>query len=385
MWVKYKEQYEEIWGIKVMNKDFFNLLNGLNSANKLDAVKRVMSMTKEQSALDPRFYFKKEKMKNLMDRLFDEIDASDPFLERLIRIEGASPYSIFTYVLNENYSDIMFYHNGFSLTDNVRDERFIIPEELLPLYSIFITHFIENIMFLSEKKFDTANCILDAEISSLRFNLIHKTLSNNGFDVIIIRKQTVKKTIALGEEYISGVCNSPEQVNTIQKYAQKGNFIIFGEVGSGKTTLLKFMANYKIDEKRNLCIIEDTSELNVDVPISLITNHHRNIKGLFIAALRQNPSSIIIGETRTDEIVDILQAALTISVGTTIHANSFVRAIQRIIFMSIERKIPPQEVLDLTSAAIDCFIFMDKRRVKEVWERKEGIVQNIYEAYTKVN
>lgn len=170
----------------------------------------------------------------------------------------------------------------------------------------------------------------------------------------------------------------------LQKYAKHGSYIIFGEVGSGKTTLLRYMANYQLEKKDNLCTIEDTKELNIDVPLAELTNNHANIHDLFVNTLRQYPSHVIIGETRTDEIVDILENALTINVGTTIHAGSFPKAIQRIVFMSQKRNIPPENILSLTNAAINCFIFMGDRKIKGMWVHKKDFIPDIYNAYEEV-
>lgn len=367
-----------------MNKNFHNILKGLNTPPKIEAVKTIMAKFKEQNATDSKFYSNPEKVKSVVNRLYDIIDTSDPYLEAMIKIEANSAYSIFYYLFAERFSDIMIYNDGYLMSDSSNVQKIKIEEPLLPVYRMFVDHFIENIMFLSNSKFDTSHAILDAEIETYRFNMIHRSLTVSGFPLIVVRAQTIKSDIHMSDEYIKSIGVSDAQKEVILRLAEKGNFIIFGETGSGKTTLLKYMANYKLEEKRNLCIIEDTSELNVNVPISLLTNYHFKIKDLFTAALRQNPSGIIIGETRTDEIVDILESALTINVGTTIHANSFLRAIQRIVFMSIKRKIPPAEILDLINASIDCFIFMENRKVKEVWVHKSQVISDVYQAYEKV-
>lgn len=367
-----------------INENFLNILKGLKDPNKLEAIKIIIAKFKEQIAVDVKFYSNINKVRSVVDKLYDLVDTSDPFLNALIKIEANSPYSIFTYLLNEDFSDIMFYSNGYCLSDSTKVNKVTLDEDIVSIYNLFLNHFIENVMFISQKKFDTANAILDAEINIYRFNMIHKSLTISNQPIIVIRKQTIKSDIHMSEEYIKSLGCSEDQIQAIHKYAQKGNYIIFGEVGSGKTTLLKYMANYKLEEKRNLCIIEDTSELNIDVPISLLTNNRFKIKDLFVATLRENPSSIIIGETRTDEIVDILEAALTINVGTTIHANSFLRAIQRIVFMSIKRDIEPSEIIDLINASVDCFIFMEKRKLKEIWVHKKEVISNIYEAYEQI-
>lgn len=93
----------------------------------------------------------------------------------------------------------------------------------------------------------------------------------------------------------------------------------------------------------------------------------------------------MIGETRTDEIIDILEAGLTISISTSIHANSFAKAIQRIIFMSMSRNIPVNEIENLISASVDCFIFMENRKLKELYIHKGDYKVDVYNAYEKID
>lgn len=198
---------------------------------------------------------------------------------------------------------------------------------------------------------------------------------NEGIDIIML---PLSKKVNDIKPFLNG---EPQRCRCIT--TDTGHYQI-GDFNNHNTTLLKYMSMHDIENKPNLCIIEDTSELNIDVPISLLTNNHSKIKDLFKATLRENPSHIVIGETRTDEIVDILNAALTINVASTIHANSFNRAIQRIVFMAIDRRIKSEEILNLINAAIDCFIFMEKRKVKEIWVHKDKICKDVYEAYEKI-
>ena len=368
-----------------INKNFINLLSGLNHPAKFKAINIITSKIREQLGADAKFYTKPDKCLALRNKLFDIIDITDNYLQTLIRIETETPYSVFSLIMDDNYSDLIIHGNGIKTYNGIEYFNDLIDPEMLDVYHMFIDHFCNNIMFIEETKFDTAHAILDTENSIFRFNMMHQTLNaNDPYPVVIIRKQTISKDIVGGEKYITTTGVSDNQINFINDLALNGSYIIFGETGSGKTTLLKYMANYKLEEKRNLCIIEDTAELRVNVPISFITNAHYKIHDLFVAALRQNPSHVLIGETRTDEIVDILETALTTKVGTTIHANSFYRAIQRMVFMAMKRDINPSDLMNLITSAIDGMIFMENRKVKEVWKHKEehhfgGDILNDYE------
>lgn len=367
-----------------MDKNFINMLLGLNDKRKYKDLNYILSKFREASATDSNLYKDPNKLKRISDSIMDKVDITDAYIMSLIKIEAHSPYSIFKFILDKEYSDILIYHKGINVKGIDLEEKFIIDDELYDIYNLFIDHFIQNVVFLASRKFDTANNVLDADIQGMRFNIIHGTIISYGRPVITIRKNLLKGKNIIPSDYIKSISATDKQINLIHQYAVKGSYIIFGEVGSGKSTLLNYMGNYKLEEKDNLCVIEDTQELNIDVPLTELTNNHANIKKLFINALRQNPSHIIIGETRTDEIVDILQSALTINVGTTIHAGSFFKVIQRIVFMSLDRQLPPDHVLMLINAAIDCFIFMEDKKIKEMWIHKKGYYKDVYEAYEKV-
>ena len=376
-----------------MNKNFEIIINGLKNKSKRSDLKLILNRYEQGAATNKNFFENSHSLTSVKNSLMESVDITDPFIKNIIIIEAASAYSIFKYILDDNYSDILIYHDGMDLQDNreftkwkvPKDEDGNIDEDFYEVYNIFVQHFVKNITYLSEQKFDVANYKLDAEVQGMRFNMIHGANTISGHPVIAIRKNLSSGIFNLNsDDYINSIGASEEQIKLIQKYAIKGTYIIFGEVGSGKTTLLRYMANYKLDEKSNLATIEDTPELNVNVPLAEITSHHASIHSLFVNTLRQYPSHVIIGETRTDEIVDILESSLTINVGTTIHAADFRKAIQRIIFMSLKRNIPTNSLEDLINASVNCFILMDKRKIKGMWVHKEEIERDIYKAYKEI-
>ena len=112
----------------------------------------------------------------------------------------------------------------------------------------------------------------------------------------------------------------------------KRNILISGGTGSGKTTMLNAMSTF-IDEKERIVTIEDAAELQLQqVHVARMETRPANIEGkgeitqrdLVKNALRMRPDRIIVGEVRTGEAFDMLQAMNTGHDGsmTTIHANS---------------------------------------------------------------
>ena len=110
------------------------------------------------------------------------------------------------------------------------------------------------------------------------------------------------------------------------------NIIISGGTGAGKTTLLNALSAYIPSDER-IVTIEDSAELQLQQPhVVRLETRPPNIEGrgeitqrdLVRNALRMRPDRIVVGEVRSGEAIDMLQAMNTGHDGslTTIHANS---------------------------------------------------------------
>ena len=118
------------------------------------------------------------------------------------------------------------------------------------------------------------------------------------------------------------------------------NILISGGTGSGKTTFLNCLSRY-IPQKERVITIEDAAELQLQQPhVVRLETRPANIEGagevtqrdLVKNSLRMRPDRIIIGEVRSAEALDMLQAMNTGHEGsmTTIHANSARDALSRL-------------------------------------------------------
>ncbi len=118
------------------------------------------------------------------------------------------------------------------------------------------------------------------------------------------------------------------------------NIAISGGTGSGKTTLLNILSGFIPDSER-IVTIEDTAELQLQQthvarletrPPNFEGRGEVNTRALVRNALRMRPDRIVVGEVRSDEVFDMLQAMNTGHDGslTTIHANSARDALTRL-------------------------------------------------------
>ena len=118
------------------------------------------------------------------------------------------------------------------------------------------------------------------------------------------------------------------------------NVLISGGTGSGKTTMLNAMSA-SIDGKERIITIEDAAELQLQqIHVARMETRPANVEGkgeiaqrdLVKNALRMRPDRIIVGEVRSGEAFDMLQAMNTGHEGsmTTVHANTPRDALSRI-------------------------------------------------------
>jgi pilus assembly protein CpaF len=112
----------------------------------------------------------------------------------------------------------------------------------------------------------------------------------------------------------------------------RASTVISGGTGSGKTTLLNALSA-AINPDERLITIEDAAELQLQQPhVARMETRPPNIEGkgeirqreLVKNALRMRPDRVILGEVRSEEAFDMLQAMNTGHEGSmaTIHANN---------------------------------------------------------------
>jgi pilus assembly protein CpaF len=163
------------------------------------------------------------------------------------------------------------------------------------------------------------------------------------------------------------------------------NILISGGTGSGKTTLLNALSGY-IPEDERIITIEDAAELRLQqTHVARMETRPANVEGvgaihirqLVINALRMRPDRIIVGEVRSEEALDMLQAMNTGHDGslTTIHANTPRDAVGRLEVMigMANASMGVRSIRQQVSSAVDLFVqasrFSDgTRRVTHITE-----------------
>lgn len=316
----------------------------------------------------------------------------------LVKKYTDSPLGIFSEILClSDASDIFIVADKISIDRLGQSKPYIIdiPDDLQAIYESLVdslrllTHYTSS---AQSTKFDPANPVIDYEVEGLRFNAVHDSLNaqRNGRPIISVRHQVLSasRKTPVANDYIQNLGLTEKEKKVIQDLAFNGSFIICGVTGSGKTTLLRYMGSYKLADKRNLITIEDTAELFLDTRIAYLTNDKLNISDLFKVSLRENPSHMLIGETRNEEIVDILESSLVFNTGTTVHADSFSKLVMRIVFMvkNARPAYATEDILSLFTATMDGVIIMSDRKVKAIYTRKKeySLTGDVLQNYERV-
>jgi pilus assembly protein CpaF len=198
---------------------------------------------------------------------------------------------------------------------------------------------IDKIVSAVGRRVDESNPYVDARLpDGSRFNAMVPPVAVDG-SLVSIRK--FKKDKLGIEDLVRFGAFSDEMALYLEAaVSTRLNVIVSGGTGSGKTTTLNALSSF-IDPTERVLTIEDTAELQLQQPhVGRMESRPPNVEGKGAVtqrdclrnALRMRPDRIIVGETRGEEVIDMLQAMNTGHDGsmTTIHANSARDGISRL-------------------------------------------------------
>ena len=123
--------------------------------------------------------------------------------------------------------------------------------------------------------------------------------------------------------------------------APNGIILVTGATGSGKSTTVYSVLQRLNTVDRNIITVEDPIEMNIPGvnQVQVISEIGLTFAASLRSILRQDPDIVMIGEIRDDETAKIaVRASITGHlVLSTIHTNSALNTIERLLDMNIER------------------------------------------------
>lgn len=230
-----------------------------------------------------------------------------------------------------------------------------------------VMNVIDRIVSTVGRHIDEASPMVDARLQDgSRVNAVIPPLSLKG-PIITIRKfSKIPLTI---DDIIKSGSISPKMAHFLESAVKgKANIIVSGGTGSGKTTLLNILSAYIPDSER-IITIEDAAELQLrqrhvvtleSRPQNLEGRGQISIRDLVKNALRMRPDRIVVGEVRSGEALDMLQAMNTGHDGslTTAHANSPRDMLSRLETMVLMAgmELPVRAIREQMSSALDIIV-----------------------------
>ncbi len=190
---------------------------------------------------------------------------------------------------------------------------------------------IEKIVARVGRRVDESTPLVDARLpDGSRVNAAIMPVAVDG-PLLSIRR--FGKELLQGEDLVKKLALTEGMLELLKACVRaRLNILISGGTGAGKTTLLNVMSSY-IPENERIITIEDAAELRLRQthvarmetrPANIEGNGAIKIRDLVINSLRMRPDRIIVGEVRSEEALDMLQAMNTGHDGslTTIHSNT---------------------------------------------------------------
>jgi septum site-determining protein MinD len=261
-----------------------------------------------------------------------------------------------TEVMVNRYSEIFIEKKGnLSKTDR----RFLSEKQLLTV--------IERIVAPLGRRIDTSSPMVDARLrDGSRVNAVIPPLAIKGASLTI--RKFSKEAMDTNQLLSKGTLNKNIADFLRAAVISKQNIVISGGTGSGKTTLLNILSSY-IPDKERIITIEDSAELRLQQsnvvtlearPINIEGAGEVTIRDLVKNSLRMRPDRIVVGECRSGEALDMLQAMNTGHDGslTTLHANSAREALGRLetLVMFAGFELPSTAIREQIIGAIDIIV-----------------------------
>jgi pilus assembly protein CpaF len=295
------------------------------------------------------FIVTREERLRLIDEMADDLTGLGP-LEPLLRDETI------TEIMVNGPSHVYIERNG--KIQRV-DSHFVNDEHVLRV--------IDRIITPIGRRIDKSSPRVDARLSDgSRVNAVIEPLSLVG-PVITIRKFPAKPLTV--DDLVRFGTATAEMFDFLRACVEaRLNLFVSGGTGSGKTTTLNVLSSFIPGDER-IVTIEDAAELQLrQVHVVTLESRPPNLEGsgeitirdLLRNALHMRPDRIIVGECRSGEALDMLQAMTTGQDGSlsTGHANSpgdMLRRLETMVLMT-GYELPLRAIREQIASAVDLIV-----------------------------
>jgi pilus assembly protein CpaF len=232
---------------------------------------------------------------------------------------------------------------------------------------------IDRIVSTIGRRVDESSPMCDARLADgSRVNVIIPPLALKG-PCMTIRKFSKDKLTP--DDLLRFGSATPDIIHFLRSCVRsKLNVLVSGGTGSGKTTLLNILSGFIPDDER-IVTCEDAAELQLQQDhVITLESRPANVEGkgaitirdLVRNCLRMRPDRIIVGECRSGEALDMLQAMNTGHDGSmsTLHANSPPEALSRLetLVLMAGTELPSRAIREQIGSAVHMIVQQSRLR-----------------------
>lgn len=341
--------------------------------------------------LDPKLDVKdREKVQEVVQGLFDKV-----LQEEGVLLPKADRETLFNAILSEiiGFGPIQILLDDPTVSEvmvNGPFKVFVERKGKLVLTEIkfdddpHVRRIIERIVSPLGRRCDESSPLVDARLpDGSRVNAVIPPLALDGATITIRKFPTYKIT---ADDLVKWGSLTAELAEFLRACViGRFNIVVSGGTGSGKTTLLNVLSSF-IPADERIITVEDAAELQLDQEHWVrLETRKPNIEGkgaitirdLVVNTLRMRPDRIVIGECRSGEALDMIQAMNTGHDGslTTIHSNNPKECISRleVLMMMAGMDLPLGAIRKQISGAVQLIVQQERmkdgsRRVTYVTE-----------------
>ncbi len=241
----------------------------------------------------------------------------------------------------------------------------------------FLEQFSKRVANTVSRPFNKAEPVLEAETDRLRITVVHESAAING-RAICIRKSLPYVRLNEEDMIMSGYAKT-EVINLLKNCVKaRMNLVFCGEPAAGKTECAKFFSSF-IPPNERVITIEDTPEWHysainpdkdcVELKVGEQMDYTRAIK----TCLRLNPKWMMVSETRSKEVIYLVEGFSTGVRGmTTLHTDDVRKVPDRMVNMAGQTRDEGRMENDIYSF-INVAVMIRRREVTD--ENNERVVR----------
>ena len=223
------------------------------------------------------------------------------------------------------------------------------------------------------RRVDESSPMVDARLpDGARVNVIIPPLAVRGASVTIRKMRRDPLQIS---DLINNGSLTQEMASFLKACVNaRMNIVVAGGGGSGKTTTLNILSAFIPSDER-IITVEDAAELQLrQIHVIRLESRPANVEGkggvgireLVINTLRMRPDRIVVGEVRSGEALDMLQAMNTGHDGslTSVHANTPRDSIARLetLVLMAGMELPSRAIREQIASAVNVIIQQNRMR-----------------------